>query len=324
MPVEPRLLCVAPNASVDRLIEVDRLVPGRIHRPDSVVDVPGGKGLNVARAAAALGGDVVACAILAGNAGRWIADSLQAEVGAVLPVWSSGETRTCISILSRGDESLTELYPAGEAVASGAWEELEARVGGELSARPAALTVSGSLPPGVPSYGVARLVRIAHLARVRAYVDTHGEALALALAERPDVVKVNADEAAAVLGMALQPGGRGPGATAPSLRDLADGIAARSGATVVVTNGRQGCVAVAPHVGWVVGPVPATGPYGVGSEDAFLAGLAVTLEAGGTLEAALRVAVAASVANALLPGAGRLDATRMAALVRLVEVSPLP
>ncbi len=49
------ILCVASNPSIDKLFEVDRLQPGRIHRPTGFVQVAGGKGLNVARAAASLG-----------------------------------------------------------------------------------------------------------------------------------------------------------------------------------------------------------------------------------------------------------------------------
>ena len=45
------ILCVAANPSIDRLFTVERLVPGSIHRPAEFAQVPGGKGLNVARAA---------------------------------------------------------------------------------------------------------------------------------------------------------------------------------------------------------------------------------------------------------------------------------
>ncbi len=71
-----RLLFVAANPSIDRLYEVDGLAVGGIHRPASMTTVPGGKGLNAARAAAALGGDVTAVAILGGRSGDWIADRL--------------------------------------------------------------------------------------------------------------------------------------------------------------------------------------------------------------------------------------------------------
>ena len=47
------IVCLAANPSVDRLFEVERLVKGDIHRPSSFVQVAGGKGLNVARAARA-------------------------------------------------------------------------------------------------------------------------------------------------------------------------------------------------------------------------------------------------------------------------------
>ena len=37
------ILCVAANPSIDKLFEVDRIVPGAIHRPDGFVQVPGGR-----------------------------------------------------------------------------------------------------------------------------------------------------------------------------------------------------------------------------------------------------------------------------------------
>ena len=48
----PNLIFVAANPSIDRTYEVERLRPGEIHRPVATVAVPGGKGLNAARAAA--------------------------------------------------------------------------------------------------------------------------------------------------------------------------------------------------------------------------------------------------------------------------------
>ena len=45
------IVAVSANPSVDKLFEIERLVPGAIHRPTGFVQVPGGKGLNVARAA---------------------------------------------------------------------------------------------------------------------------------------------------------------------------------------------------------------------------------------------------------------------------------
>ena len=73
------ILCVAGNPSIDRMIEIDALAAGAIHRPRSLVVLPGGKGLHVARVSAALGVPSTATGILAGHAGRWIADALAGE-----------------------------------------------------------------------------------------------------------------------------------------------------------------------------------------------------------------------------------------------------
>ncbi len=114
-----RLLVVAANPSIDRLYEVDRLEPGGIHRPRSAIAVPGGKGLNAARAAATLGGRVTAVAILGGRAGDWIVDGLAERGLDARVVRAGGETRTCVSILDRSSGALTEVYEAGSAIDGG-------------------------------------------------------------------------------------------------------------------------------------------------------------------------------------------------------------
>ena len=76
----PRVIAfVAASPSIDRLHIVEALRPGEIHRPERVVAVPGGKALNAARAAHALGADVHAIALLGGHTGRWVADALEEE-----------------------------------------------------------------------------------------------------------------------------------------------------------------------------------------------------------------------------------------------------
>ena len=128
-----RLLFVAANPSIDRLYEVDGLAAGEIHRPRSMVAVPGGKGLNAARAASALGGSVTAVGIVAGRAGDWILERL-AQLGIdARMARAAGETRTCVSILDRSTGALTEIYERGAAVEPPAWADLEAIVEAELA-----------------------------------------------------------------------------------------------------------------------------------------------------------------------------------------------
>jgi 1-phosphofructokinase len=62
------------------------------------------------------------------------------------------------------------------------------------------LTISGSLPPGTPEGGYRDLVARARTAGLRVAIDAEGEPLRLSLASSPEVVKVNASEAAGLVG----------------------------------------------------------------------------------------------------------------------------
>jgi fructose-1-phosphate kinase PfkB-like protein len=214
-----RLLVVAANPSIDRLLEVERLTVGGINRPVRVVPVAGGKGLNVARAAVALGGDASVVALVGGRAGAWIADRLaEGGVEASL-VEVAAETRTCVTVLDRSTGDLTEFYEPGAPLEDGAWERLEASVAGQLDRGGiGSIAMSGSLPPGAPVDGYGRLVRLAADRSVAAVVDGHGASLEAAIAAGPAIVKVNAAEAGGVVGATI--------ATADEALEAAHGIAA--------------------------------------------------------------------------------------------------
>jgi 1-phosphofructokinase family hexose kinase len=304
---QPRILFVAANPSIDRLYEVERLTPGTIHRPQALVAVAGGKGLNAARAAARLGGRVTVVGILAGRSGDWIASALASAAIDARWVRSTGETRTCVSILDRATGGLTEIYEYGEPLDLDAWAALERIVADELGRGDVgALALSGSLPPGAPTDGFARLAALAAVAGAAAasppiavLADTYGPALDAVLAERPAVVKINADEAADATGIAVTRAAFGETAAA-ILRDRGAGV-------VVITLGAQGAVVVSATGSSRLRPLTTRGAYPVGSGDAFLGGLAVGMSQGEDLVAAARLGLAAGAANALVPGAGELD-----------------
>ena len=193
------ILCVAGNPSIDKLFEVERVTPGRIHRPLAFLQVAGGKGLNVARAAAALGAEVVATGLLAGHAGRWVDEALASEGVRGRFVWCAGETRDSLSVADRETASLTEFYEAGMPVGPDDWRALQAEVEAVL---PGAswITMSGSLLPGAPHGGYVDLIRAAGAAGVRSAVDAHGPQLEAAIGASPELVKINRDEAGALLG----------------------------------------------------------------------------------------------------------------------------
>jgi 1-phosphofructokinase family hexose kinase len=326
-----RLVAIAPNPSIDRLYELDRLRIDAVNRPGSETLVAGGKGLNVARAAASLGADVTAIALLAGHTGRWIADALAGEGIAARLAWCDGETRSCIAIHDAGDESLTELNEAGPSVDAAAWERLVGVLRTELSAGAVGaagvvglVTVSGSLPPGAPSDGVARLVAVTRAAGVPIGVDCSGEALRRALSERPTLVKLNLAEAEATISGGRTGGTDGTDGDEARAVALARALTERTGGATIVTRGLGGAVAVAPDGRLLrISPPAVRGSYPVGSGDAFMAGVATAMLGGSSFDEALRLGAAAAAANSQRKGAGRLDAAKVSELLPTVSVEPI-
>lgn len=314
-----RLVTVTPNPSIDRLYELDRLVRGEVNRPVSETLVAGGKGLNVARAAMALGAEVRTVGLLAGHAGRWIADQLAVEGIVGRWTWTGGETRSCFAIHDVADDSLTELNEAGPSVTSATWAELVGALSSELvQGGVGMVTISGSLPPGAPADGLRQLASVGASLGVPVALDAGGGIVRLAAAARPWLVKLNAAEAGATLDRTAERSDEA------EVVDMARTLAASTGGAVIVTRGRAGAVAIAPDgMALRVAPPHLEGSYPVGSGDAFLAGVAVaTLEGRGFAES-LRLGAAAAIANARVRGAGRLDpaeAIRIAPDIRLEPI----
>jgi len=307
------ILCVAASPSIDKLFEVDRVVPGTIHRPDGFVQVPGGKGLNVARAAHSLGAEVHATGILAGHAGRWLAEALAAEGVPGTFAWIDGETRASLSVADRRTGGLTEFYERGDDVGDG-WDRLEEVVRSVLPGR-AWMTMSGNLPPGAPDDGYARLIAIARDAGVRCALDARERALAEGIDAGPDVVKVNAEEAGWLLGGRI--------ASVDEAAGAADAIRTRLGGAgaAIVTCGADGALIAGADGGMLHGRLYVQGAYPVGSGDAFLGGLVTALERGDPWRDATALALGAATANAEMPGAGRLDPVLAAELGARADLS---
>jgi 1-phosphofructokinase family hexose kinase len=297
------ILCVAGNPSIDKLFEVQDVVVGEIHRPDRFIALPGGKGIHVAQVASRLGARAVVTGILGGHTGQWIAEHLEEEGVEGRFVWAPAESRSSLSVASRVTGELTEFYEDGAEVSAEAWHEVEA-VTEDLLAEASWLAVAGSMPPGIPEDGYARLVTRARARGVPSAVDARGPSLLSALSARPELVKINGHEAAEVLDHPVN-----------GLSDAVEAaLAVRArlggeGHTVAVTV-REGAGLVAPDGATWSGRIEVDGAYPVGSGDAFLAGLLVGLERGGAWPDALRVALGAAAANAEVPGAALLNPER--------------
>lgn len=297
------ITAAAVSPSLDVTYVVEELTG--IQRPLEVHRVAGGKALNAARAAAALGSSVAAVAVLGGGAGTTVADLARADGVELRVVDGGGLTRTCVSVLARSDDGLTEIYEHAVPVLPDAYAELVDVLDDLLAGRPGWCLVSGSVPASLGADALVRLAAVVARAGVRLAVDSHGPALRGLLEEAsPDLLKVNRAEACELLGLAV---------TTP-LAAIVDALHARTGALVVVTDGVAGLRAT-DGVRTLHASLPGVvGTYPVGSGDSLLGALVRALDEGLDLPDALRLATAAGAANALVPGAARFDLSTLAGL----------
>ncbi|MCP2336927.1 1-phosphofructokinase family hexose kinase [Actinomadura rupiterrae] len=199
------ILTVTLNAALDVTYEVGALEQGGSHRVRTVRERAGGKGINVARVAGALGCEVVATGLLGGVVGDLIRDDLDAAGLAhdFLPI--SGPSRRTLTIVETETGEATVLNEAGPQVRPEEWRAFLDHFRA-LAESASVVVLSGSLPPGLPADAYAELVR---LAPGKVVLDADGGALTRGVAGRPDVIKPNAEEllrATAGAGTDVQPG----------------------------------------------------------------------------------------------------------------------
>ena len=304
---------IALSPALDVTYVVERL--SGIQRPLDVVRVGGGKTLNAARAARALGAPrVAASAALAGGAGADIAAHARSQGLDLRVVDGQAPTRTCVSIFDRDASELTEIYERPSPLSD---DEADAVVDAALLAGAGGhswFLLSGGIAPEQARRAVARVRESGGAVAV----DTHGAALPAAIDEGAGLVKVNRSEAVELLECA--PDARGQELVV-GLHARLTGSAGPDGPPIaIVTDGTDGAWA---FDGRRVLRAPAIGPVGgfpVGSGDSFLGGLVTAIDAGGALPDALALATAAGVANAQLPGAAVLDGAWARDLAKRIEI----
>ncbi|MFD0270475.1 1-phosphofructokinase [Streptomyces sp. NPDC127106] len=283
------ILTVTPNPSLDRTYEVPVLERGAVLR--AVVDRldPGGKGVNVSRAVAAVGVRTTAVLPLGGPTGTLLAELLATEGVDVTAVSVAGQTRSNVSIVEP-DGTLTKVNAPGPALTE-AESALLLDTVRTCADSPDWIAACGSLPPGLPPHWYAEVVDRARATGARIALDTSGPALTEALSARPDVVKPNAAELAEAVGRPLH--------TLGDVAAAAEELRSRGAGAVLASLGADGqLLASAEGIFHGTAPVAAV-RSSAGAGDAALAGFLV---AGGSGPAALASALAHGAAAVRLPG----------------------
>lgn len=307
------ILTLTCNPACDRTLIVPGFRHSDVTRVQSRHDAAGGKGLNVARALATLGGTYQAIAPLGGATGAHVA-ALAASEGlqlTVVPIHD--QTRTCLLITDPATPDQLVINEPGPQLSTPEWQALQQTV---ITAATTAkfLSISGSLPAGVTAQQLRQLID-AVPATCTVLLDTSGAPLQACLDARIGLLKINASELAQAIGQAIT--------THAEVVTAARQVCVRGAHAVVITRGAAGAIAVDAHGAcYVAAPtIHAVSP--VGSGDCTLAGIALALQQGLSLAQALCCGVAAGSANALQPHAAVFDINQYTSFCRQLTITPL-
>jgi ribokinase len=290
---------VIGSLNTDHIVRVDRLpLEGETVTGDSYLVAAGGKGLNQAVAAARQGASVAFVGCVGGDpAGRYLLDLLREEgvgVDSVRVAEGAASGVALVTVAASGANTVVVAPLANRMLATA---DIEAA--GHLIDGARVVLAQLEVPHAAVLAGLSR-ARAAGGVAILNPAPAAGP-LPAALLEVVDVLVPNETEAAALTGLAVE--------------DAALALRRAGPATVIVTLGSAGALAVTGEGVSTVHPfdVRVVDPTGAG--DAFSGTLAAALAAGQPLEAALRRssaagALAATAAGAVpsLPAAPAVDA----------------
>lgn len=283
------ILVINLNASVDKRYKMKDLIKGEVMRAAEVDNTPGGKGIHVANVATILGEDCIATGYLGGKSGEFISEKLQ-DYGIKQDfVQVAGETRSCLAIITESGAQ-TEILEPGPTVTQEEQEAFLAKYQ-ELLSKATVVSVSGSMPKGLPGDFYGQLINLARKAGKPFLLDTSGEALIQGIKAQPYFVKPNNDEIKVLVGAELR---SDEDIVHVLQKFMEDGIK-----LPVISLGAQGSMAgYNQHVYKITVPkIQCKNP--VGSGDSFVAGIAVGIERGMAIEDVLSLGAACGTANAM-------------------------
>jgi 1-phosphofructokinase family hexose kinase len=311
------IITVTLNAAIDKTLEVPNFRLGRRHRSVAQTTMPGGKGVNVARAVKRLGQPVVATGFAGGATGTRIVELLTEESILSDFVRIKEESRTNTAALDPTTGEQTEINERGPAVSE---REVELFTDKLLYlAQGAQVCVfAGSLPRSIESDVYAGLIRELRRVGVTTLVDTDGEPLRQAVRAEPSVVLPNVLEAEELVGHEFND---------DEDRTIAVREMVQLGAGEAIMTTGDGCFAqviedTGPRL-YRVRMEPLETRASVGSGDAFLAGYVAARYGGSPPPDCLRFGVACGAESTQHLGAGVLDPQAVERLLGEISVEAL-
>ncbi len=305
---------VTLNPALDKTVEIPGMALDTVNRITEMRTDPGGKGINVSKVIAKLGGESCAAGILGGGSGKMLEKLLEGEPFATRFRFVEGQTRTNLKIIDREGHTNTDINEPGLTVTDADLDALLHELLAEL--RPGDIVVlAGSLPKGAPQDTYRTWTAACKKAGARVFLDADGALLAEGLKAAPYLIKPNDDELSRLAGKKLETLEE---LTAEGRRLLERGIE-----RVVISLGGRGALYLRKgstiYAEGLKVPVGST----VGAGDSVVAALAYAEAQGLSEEEAVRLSTAAGAANVMCSGTQAVEREAVEALLPKVRFSRL-
>lgn len=285
---------VTLNPALDKTVEIPSLAVDGVNRIAAMRTDPGGKGINVSKVIQKLGGESIAVGILGGNAGSAIRMAVEAMKLKTAFLFIEGETRTNLKVIDPVNHTNTDLNEPGLTVSK---EILDRLLEDFLSRIKEGdiVVISGSLPLGAPKDTYAVWVKACKEAGAKVLLDADGELLQKGMEASPYLIKPNHHELSELMGKKLE--------TPQELEKAARRLMKEYGIKkIVVSLGSAGALYITEeetiYAEGLSVPVKST----VGAGDSVVAALAISEEAGWSLEKTVRLSTACGAANVMCSG----------------------
>ena len=284
---------VTLNPALDKTVEIPGMALDTVNRITSMRTDPGGKGINVSKVIAKLGGEGCAVGILGGESGRTLLAALEREGLRTHFRFVEGQTRTNLKIIDRALHTNTDINEPGLTVSPADLDALLRDLLGMMHEGDI-VVLAGSLPQGAPQDTYRVWTAACREKGARVCLDADGVLLAEGLKAAPYLIKPNEDELSRLVGHRLTDTDE---LIAEGRRLLKGGVT-----RVVISLGERGALYLRGNeVLYAEGlsvPVGST----VGAGDSVVAALAYADSLGMSDEDAVRLSTATGAANVMCSG----------------------
>ena len=305
---------VTLNPALDKTVEIPGMALDTVNRITEMRTDPGGKGINVSKVIAKLGGESCAVGILGGESGKMLEKLLEDENFTTRFRFVEGQTRTNLKIIDREGHTNTDINEPGLTVTAAELDALLRELLAEL--RPGDIVVlAGSLPKGAPQDTYRSWTAACKKVGARVFLDADGALLAEGLKAAPHLIKPNDGELSRLAGKKLE--------TLEELTAEGRKLLERGIERVVISLGGRGALYL--RKGSTIYAEGLRVPVGstVGAGDSVVAALAYAEAQGLSEEEAVRLSTAAGAANVMCSGTQAAEREAVEALLPKVRFTRL-